>query len=186
MTHSDKAAEAIDIVRRLRNGRFSDDELDAMLNRLSELLVDHDINRLHVPEDAGDYRTGIIELLSRIPDGWGRWISCDAGWYSLITALGAKLATVDPDYVVHQIKEKFGTLRFYAETELDGERKGRFDALIVEAEVRSAHTCERCGSGRAEICVSGTAYYSHLKTLCCSCCEALHTGALEDYRPASS
>jgi len=158
MTDDAKGAEAIDIVRRLRDGRFSDDELDAMLNRLTELFGEHDISLLHVPEDAGEYRTGIVELLSRIPEGWGRWISCDAGWYPLITELGTNLAALDPNYVVHQIKEKFGTPRFYAETELDGERKGRFDALIAEAEVRSAHTCERCGSGRglrpAEWCTS--------------------------------
>ena len=140
-----------------------------MLGRLAELYGEHDINLLHVPEDAGEYRMGIVELLLRIPDGWGRWISCEAGWYALITELGTKLAAVDPDFVVHQIKEKFGTLRLYAETELEGERRERLDALIAEAEVLSAHICEQCGSGYADLCISGTALYKHAKTLCCSC-----------------
>ena len=75
MTDDAKGAETIGIVRRLRDGRFRDDELDAMLNRLSELLGDHDINALQVPEDAGPYRAEIVALLARIPEGCGRWIS---------------------------------------------------------------------------------------------------------------
>ncbi len=171
MTHPNKAAEVFSIVRSLRAGNFNDDELDNMLNRLAELYGQHDINLLHIPEDAGQYRDGIVELLSRIPDGWGRWISCDAGWYPLITELGTRLAELDPEYVLHQIKEKFGTLRFYAETELEGERRERFGSLIDEAEGRSAHICEQCGSGTADLCVSGTDLYSHAKTLCCFCSE---------------
>lgn len=185
MTDDEKGAETIGIVRRLRDGRFSDDELDAMLGRLAQLYGEHDINLLHVPEDAGEYRMGIVELLLRIPDGWGRWISCEAGWYALITELGTKLEAVDPDFVVHQIKEKFGTLRFYAETDLEGERRERFDALIAEAEVLSAQICEQCGSGYADLCISGTNFYSHAKTLCCSCCDALYAAGAEDYRPVS-
>ena len=95
MTDDEKGAETIGIVRRLRDGQFSDDELDAMLGRLSELLGDHDINALHVPEDTGPYRAEIAALLARIPEGWGRWISCGAGWYPLITTLDADLTLVD-------------------------------------------------------------------------------------------
>jgi len=186
MTNFDEGSEAIDIVGRLRAGQFKDDELVVMLGRLNELYGDHDLNSLHVPEDAGAYRDGIIELLARIPDGWGRWISCGPGWYPLITELGSKLRAIDPNYVVHQIKEKFGTLRFYAETGLEGEEWERFDALIDEAEARSAHVCERCESGYADLCVSGTALYSHAKTLCRSCCVALHAAGDEDYRPVTA
>lgn len=182
MTDDAKGAETIGIVRRLRDGRFSDDELDAMLNRLSELLGDHDINALQVPEDAGPYRAEIVELLARIPEGWGRWISCDAGWYPLITTLGADLARVDPHYEVHQIKEKFGALRFYADTNLGGDLGERFDALIEDAEARSAHICERCGSHSAELCSSGTTYMRY-KTLCDACRGAIRASGTDDYRP---
>jgi hypothetical protein len=185
MTHSDKKSEGSDIVRRLRAGLFNDDELGNMLNRLAQLFGDHDINLPHIPEDAGPHQAEIAALLARIPDGWGRWISCDAGWYPLITALGADLTLVDPDYEVHQIKEKFGSLRFYAETALEGERRERFDALIESAEARSAHICEQCGSCYAALCVIETALYSHAKTLCCSCCEAHHTAGAEDHRHAT-
>lgn len=172
------------MVRRLRSGLFDDEGLTALLSRLNELLGDHDINALHVPEDAGSYQAGIVELLARIPDGWGRWISCDAGWYALITTLGADLALVDPHYEVHQVKEKFGTLRFYAETNLEGELGERFDALIEDAEARSAHICERCGSHSAALCSGGTTYKRY-KTLCASCRDAIRADGSADYRPAT-
>ena len=183
MTDDAKGAETIGIIRRLRDRRFSDDELDAMLNRLNELLGDHDINALHVPEDAGPYRAEIVELLARIPEGWGRWISCDAGWYPLITTLGADMTLVDPHYEVHQIKEKFGALRFYAETDLEGELGERFDALIEAAEARSAHICERCGSHSAALSSSGTTY-TRYKTLCAACRDAIREDGSVDYRPS--
>ena len=36
-----------------------------------------------------------------------------AGWEQLIVDLDARLAAIDPDYAVAQIKEKFGALRYY-------------------------------------------------------------------------
>ena len=168
MTHSDKQGESSDIVRQLRAGLFNDDDLVNMLKRLAELFGDHDINLLHIPDDAGPHRAKIAALLARIPEGWGRWISCGAGWYPLITTLDADLTLVDPDYEVHQIKEKFGSLRFYAETSLEGKRRERFDALIESAEARSAHICEQCGAYPAALCSSGEPL-EIFKTLCTDC-----------------
>jgi hypothetical protein len=66
-----------------------------------------------VPADAGEYAEGLTKILSRIPPRWGRWIQCDKGWYPLLCELDEKLAAIFPDYEVHQVKEKFGTLRYY-------------------------------------------------------------------------
>lgn len=68
---------------------------------------------IHIPEDAGEYADDIQKILSRIPPRWGRWISCDKGWYPLVIELDQKLAEIYPDYQLHQVKEKFGTLRYY-------------------------------------------------------------------------
>ena len=65
----------------------------------------------HVPKDAGEYTDGLIAIMMRIPDGWGRWIRCDRGRDSIIVDVDQKLAELDPNYVVHQVKEKFGGLR---------------------------------------------------------------------------
>jgi hypothetical protein len=39
------------------------------------------VDALHVSGDAGEYEAALRALLERIPDGWGRWIQCGAGWY---------------------------------------------------------------------------------------------------------
>jgi hypothetical protein len=68
---------------------------------------------LDVPEDAGEFADGLRGILMRIPDGWGRWISCERGWYQLLTELDGGLAGLLPRYRIHQVKEKFAGLRFY-------------------------------------------------------------------------
>lgn len=73
------------------------------------------LNAIHVPDDAGDWAEGLERILRRIPDGWGRWIRVEKGWYPIIVALDAELATIDPGYVVQQVKEKFGGLDVYFE-----------------------------------------------------------------------
>jgi hypothetical protein len=70
---------------------------------------------LHVPPDAGEWAPALEQILRRIPDGWGRWISCGPGWYPILARLDTGLAAIDPGYVVQQVKEKFGGLRYYTE-----------------------------------------------------------------------
>jgi|GEM_PF-1605271 hypothetical protein len=63
-----------------------------------------------------------------------------AGWNDIVLDLHNKLVKEHPEYYIIQIKEKFGTLRFYT--------GGMTDAgwnLIGEAEDLSAATCEDCG-----------------------------------------
>jgi len=168
-----------------RAGTLDEAALDASLGQLAGLGAVHDIDALHIAEDAGDYRAGLVAVMVRIPDGWGRWISCDAGWYRLIADLDAALVALDPDYVVYQVKEKFGTLHFYAETAKVGERAAEFAALITAAEAASGHTCERCGAESAQMCSTGQ--FSQLyKTLCAGCCEHLQADEGIRYRPIPS
>jgi len=65
---------------------------------------------------------------------------CDIGWYDLLDDLLHNIKTKDPDIKVAQIKEKFGTLRFYVWSATDE----IFD-MINTAEQRSGCVCERCG-----------------------------------------
>ncbi|MFT4233911.1 MAG: hypothetical protein QM607_02735 [Microbacterium sp.] len=119
--------------------------------------IDIDLARirdsLHGPEDAGEYAFALETILRRIPDGWGRWISCPAGWYPLIVVLDRQLAQLDPDYEVHQVKKKYGTLRFYAEPSNDSVDREEFDRLIDETEKRSESAREQCGA-LGMLCVS--------------------------------
>lgn len=115
-----------------------------LIQTLSAMDPESTRDKLHVPDDADEHEAGLRAILRRIPDGWGRWISCSRGWYSIIIALDQALAEIDPDYVLHQVKEKFGTLRYYYRTEVEGARE-RMNTLIRAAETRCGATCELCG-----------------------------------------
>lgn len=77
---------------------------------------------------------------------WG--FDCDDGWYFLIYNLCKCIQSrIDlnphlkfPQPVAVQVKEKFGTLRFYADG-VDEETSG----MIRFAEFLSGHICEECG-----------------------------------------
>src|SRR4030095_3349929 len=86
-------------------------------------------------------------ILDRIPEQWGKWIPHPGGDAWLLE-LDAKLAEMHPDYVLFQVKEKFGGLRFYAGVDLNDsveEKDPRFNELIHEAEEKSYTICELCG-----------------------------------------
>lgn len=158
----------------LNNGAATPDDVDAAFARLMAVDIDpvKHRNALHIPPDAGAHATAIEAILRRIPDGWGRWLSVDAGWYPLVVATDARLARLDPHYRVHQIKEKFGTLRYYfqpSSDEPDPDVLDAMDAITDDAEHASVITCERCG-------LPGILHQSpgiRVKTLCASCAEQL-------------
>ncbi|SCX31502.1 hypothetical protein SAMN02799620_05365 [Mycolicibacterium fluoranthenivorans] len=158
----------------LRSGSATSEDVDGAFARLMSTDVDGKRYRnvLHVPADAGEHAAAIEAILRRIPDGWGRWLSVDAGWYPLVIATDALLAGLDPGYVVHQVKEKFGTLRYYSwpsSEDVARETLGAMDAVIAGAERASAVTCERCGAtGFLHQAVRGW-----MKTLCASCAVTL-------------
>ena len=134
----------------LRNDTATPEDVDGAFARVVSLDIDPQKHRnaLHVPDDAGPHAAAIETILRRIPDGWGRWISVDAGWYPLVIATDQRLAEIDATYVVQQIKEKFGTLRYYytpSRGDPTPELLDAFDAITDDAERTSAITCERCG-----------------------------------------
>jgi len=84
-------------------------------------------------------------VLDRIPPMWGDYLP-EIGWDDLLLELDAKLAAIDPGYVVYQAKQKFGGLRYYTAHSEDFEGdQTTFSFLIAEAESRSATVCEICG-----------------------------------------
>lgn len=162
-----------EMAARVCDGTATREDAHAALNRLGSCDIDPETlcNALHIPCDAGPYAPALERILRRIPDGWGRWISHEAGWYPIVAALDEQLAAIDPDYVVHQVKEKFGTLRYYCEPGGDPSTEVReaFCDIVDEAQRLSAITCERCGE-------PGILQRRNdwRKTLCASCAETLH------------
>jgi hypothetical protein len=96
---------------------------------------------------------------------------CGDGWERLIRDLSQNLELLNenaPMWVeAVQVKEKFGTLRFYVDIAGDKPWRDLIYYLIDYAEVRSSWTCESCGEpGKAR---GG----SWVRTLCDSCHEEL-------------
>ena len=63
------------------------------------------------------------------------------GWFDIIHDLGGKLLDSDPLAMAVQVKEKFGTLRFYMAS---GGVSIRGEKVILHAERLSEKTCEVC------------------------------------------
>lgn len=110
------------------------------------------------------------------------WYGCIApdGWKNIVEDTDRMLARLDPDYEIHQIKEKFGTLRYYYGTSVEDETTREImDAVISYAEMLSSKVCEGCGNSsyiqkpRWGNKFDGTAVLKEsgywLKTICDSC-----------------
>lgn len=80
-------------------------------------------------------------------------IECEKGWYSILNQLFAcidnhlewknrnKEDEEKLSFILTQVKEKYGTLRFYYDGGDD-----RIDGMVRMAEAMSAVTCEVCGN----------------------------------------
>ena len=70
------------------------------------------------------------------------------GWYDLVRDLDDAISKIYPFYVIDQVKEKFGSLRYYISGLPDdfpaGHRK-QINDLIHEAQKLSITTCDICG-----------------------------------------
>lgn len=90
---------------------------------------------------------------------WG--FECDDGWFDIIHDLCTRLQqyidnTSVEQVVATQVKEKYGTLRFYYHGGDD-----YTDVLVAEAERKSAEVCEVCGDKGKLMSFGGW-----LKTVC--------------------
>lgn len=83
-------------------------------------------------------------VLNRIHPYYSKGIGCGAGWFRIIFDCDRELAAIYPDYRVLQIKEKFGSLRYYFEhsdiANLDAMRD-----VVFEYERKSLRVCELTG-----------------------------------------
>lgn len=83
----------------------------------------------------------------RKTQGWYGCIAPD-GWKDLVLEADQMLAFIDPDYEIQQVKEKFGTLRFYfgSSKEFGTIESNIMYAIVASAESRSSRTCQSCGA----------------------------------------
>lgn len=82
---------------------------------------------------------------------WG--IDCGPGWYGLIDEMCDRFDKLREltgvGVVADQVKEKFGTLRFYYHTECDSEADPFWDTVVMDIvdlyDIKSSCRCESCG-----------------------------------------
>lgn len=101
-----------------------------------------------LPSDAGEYADDLLDVLKRFPDGWLPTIDCGPGWYKIIADTNRKMRYLVPDYVVHQVKEKFGGLRYHwgaGAEDLDLILSQIMTDIELNAERLSKMRCEQCG-----------------------------------------
>lgn len=69
------------------------------------------------------------------------------GWYDIIVECNRRLEMLDPDYKIFQIKEKFGALRYYYESNVKTLAvKEAMERYVRYAELQSIQVCEECGA----------------------------------------
>ena len=90
----------------------------------------------------------------------GMEFGCFDGWYNIIDALCATMQHVidnerHPQIIAVQIKEKFGSLRFYFTTVGENKTEWSMTDLTTMAMRLSLNTCERCGAPGAKMIQKG-------------------------------
>ena len=84
-----------------------------------------------------DYNEAERLIQPHFAKGWGAQLAVGYGWGKLLIEAHNIAMSYDPDYVVHQVKEKFGGLRFYSNLPADAE-------ILIEA--LAIDVCEVCGA----------------------------------------
>jgi hypothetical protein len=85
-------------------------------------------------------------IRSHIVPGDPCWSYVPPGWHGLVERLHDNLIKVAPNYVIDQVKEKFGTLRFYIQAPYHDDD---LRCIIVNHyEMLSQRTCMKCGGRR--------------------------------------
>lgn len=90
----------------------------------------------------------LISLVGKYPGIFSDsfYFECQEGWYELLDTLCDHLQARtdrhgDPQVIAQQVKEKYGTLRFYVGVASDEQF-----ALIDQTEEKSARICDVCGA----------------------------------------
>ena len=91
-----------------------------------------------------EYPDYLQPVLERINPEYGKYISCDEGWWSLVALCDKELASVDPLYTIFQIKEKFGGLRYYYSPS-NPINIEQMDTIVRKYEKICGMTCEVTG-----------------------------------------
>lgn len=93
--------------------------------------------------DADFLRIKRDDLINDFPGVFdtARYVDIGIGWLPLVRDFVAEALPHDPSLVVYEIKEKFGTMRIWCDTEITAARLAK-----GKAEIKSGSVCEVCGA----------------------------------------
>jgi len=111
-----------------------------------------------------DLQLQIENIKNKFVENWPKIINVDEGWYQLVVDCDKELMQIDPDYKIYQIKEKFGTLRYYYKMPqpYNEEVYLKMTSIVRKYENLSACTCEATGLPGLLMKSSKTAHYKTL------------------------
>lgn len=94
-----------------------------------------------------DLQISIEQLRAKFVPGWLNIIEVDEGWYQIVIDCDKELTELDPGYQLHQVKEKFGGLRYYIRQsdECSLENLDKMNNVIQKYENISFKICEVTG-----------------------------------------
>ncbi|WP_117191000.1 hypothetical protein [Rhizobium terrae] len=95
-------------------------------------MHDPDFPRIKLDDLVADY-PGVFDS--------ARYVDVGIGWLGLVRDFVAEALPHDPALVVHEIKEKWGTMRVWCDTDVLAARLAK-----GKAEAKSGMTCEVCGA----------------------------------------
>jgi len=93
---------------------------------------------LNIPEIFEDIK-------GRIDPLYAKTIACEEGWHKLVAECHLEILKIDPNYKIYQIKEKFGSLRYYFDTKLGDMVEYEIFQVASKYELLSQEVCEKTG-----------------------------------------
>jgi hypothetical protein len=85
-----------------------------------------------------------IEIQEHVKINDPSWSYVPTGWIDLVVQLHNELIQIEPNYVLNQVKEKFGGLCYYTE-QMHILAHSEFHAAVRRAEDKSFTVCDMCG-----------------------------------------
>jgi len=92
-----------------------------------------------------DIATILEEIKTKINIHYAKTIGCDPGWHHLVALCHVELMAIDPNYEIFEIKEKFGSLRYYFGTKNTEIKEVEMWKIAEKYEILSQGVCELTG-----------------------------------------
>jgi hypothetical protein len=113
----------------------------------------------HTRSEETEVERKIAHIESIMNKDFVGYIECDHGWDELIIKCHEELIALDPNYVPVQIKQKFGGLRYYFDTQVDERTRLKMYETTGRYETLSLKTCELTG-GPGVLMKEGGTYFT--------------------------